>query len=91
MWRERVSGLTKSAVFKSPADESILEEVETVLKVNLPEELHDLLSESNGIEGEYGLSLIWNCERIIADNLRFRNHADFPDLYMSFEQLLFFC
>lgn len=67
-----------------------LEEIELGLKINLPEELRSLLLESDGIEGEFGLGLIWNCRRIIEDNLKFRNSSDFLDLYMPFEPLLFF-
>jgi hypothetical protein len=90
MWRERVQALTKAAVFKKSADSITLKSVEERLGIGLPDELRRLFSESDGINGEYGLGLIWNCERIVTDNLNFRNNPDFIDLYMPFDCLLFF-
>lgn len=46
--------------------------------------------ESDGIEGEYDLGLIWLLDRIVEDNLFFRGHTDFKELYMPFDCLLFF-
>ncbi len=46
--------------------------------------------ESDGIEGEYGPGLIWLLDRIVEDNLCFRGHTDFNELYMPFDCLLFF-
>ena len=56
----------------------------------LPDDLRALLSETNGIEGEYGLALLWPTERIATDNVQFRTNADFADLYMPFDGLVFF-
>ena len=55
MWRERIQALTKFAVFKTPADRNTIENVEGTLKINIPIELRGLLSESNGVEGEWPL------------------------------------
>jgi hypothetical protein len=85
MWRERVRALTKAAFFKNPASTGILKDAEESLKMFFPAELRDLLLESDGIEGEYGLGLIWNCKRIVADNVQFRTNLDFPNLYMPFD------
>lgn len=49
-----------------------------------------LLSEADGVLGEYGLGLVWPLARIVEDNLRFRHSDTFAGLYMSFEPLLFF-
>lgn len=49
-----------------------------------------LLHETNGVEGEYGLGLVWPVERIVEDNLDFRKNEGFRDLYMPFGHLLFF-
>jgi hypothetical protein len=38
----------------------------------------------------YGLGLIWPVERIVEDNLSFRSNAEFKELYMPFDHLLFF-
>lgn len=49
-----------------------------------------LLLETNGVTCNRGLNIIWPIERIVSDNLTFRTNKDFSDLYMSFDQLLFF-
>ena len=90
MWREKIQKLSKAAVFKNSASESILTNLESKLNTSLPDELRELLLESDGVNGEYGLGLIWNSERIVSDNLNFRTNADFADLYMPFNCLLFF-
>jgi hypothetical protein len=40
--------------------------------------------------GEYELALVWPVERIVEDNLHFRSNAQFAELYMPFDSLLFF-
>ena len=58
--------------------------------VSFPDELISILHESNGVEGEFGLGLIWNVEKIRKDNLLFRQFSDYKDIYMPFDHLLFF-
>jgi hypothetical protein len=58
--------------------------------VEFPAQLASLLKESNGVQGEYGLGLLWSVERIEEDNLKFRTFPDFRKLYMPFNALLFF-
>lgn len=90
MWRTKIQALTKSATFKNSASDLAIENLEKALSVALPSELRDLLCESDGVEGEYGLGLVWNCERILKDNLEFRSSSSFVELYMPFQPLLFF-
>jgi cell wall assembly regulator SMI1 len=90
MWRARILGWTDQATFNDPASDGAIRACEVALGQTLPRELADLLRESNGVEGEYGLGLIWPIERIRDDNLRFRTSAEFAALYMPFEPLLFF-
>lgn len=78
------------AHFREPATEKALESTEASLGHRLPEELRGLLAETNGIEGEYGLGLLWTTERIVADNADFRASAEFANLYMPFGGLVFF-
>ena len=66
-----------------------MKSVETSLGVVLPDELKALLQESNGMEGPYGLGLIWSAEQIAKDNLNFRQFPGFKELYMPFDHLLF--
>lgn len=90
MWKELVSGLSDEYEFQKPADEKEIINAEEQLGVGLPHELKELLKESNGIFGEYHISLIWDIKRIVQDNLSFRNSSDFKELYMPFDCLLFF-
>jgi hypothetical protein len=89
-WREFIQSLTSDFIFHSPAILDEVEKVESSLGVLFPNELKSLLQESDGIEGSYGLGLIWNVERIKKDNLNFRQFPDFKELYMPFDHLLFF-
>ena len=89
MWRELAQRTLKAAVTDgvSPPD---LEMAEIGLGAALPPALRDLLTETNGVTGEYGLNLIWPLERIVADNLAFRANDQFRRLYMPFDPFLFF-
>jgi hypothetical protein len=90
MWRERILGWAVDATFNDGASQAAIGACETALGQTLPRELADLLRESDGVEGEYGLGLIWPVERIKKDNLEFRANVTFATLYMPFEPLLFF-
>jgi hypothetical protein len=90
MWRETALKFTKAAVFKKPVDLITLQDIEHRLRISLPAELRGLLLESDGMDGEYGLGSIWDSDRLVSDNLSFRNNSDFVDLYMPFDCLLFF-
>lgn len=60
----------------------------------LPPELEELYSQTNGvIEINNGAKIgefIWPVESVIERNTSFRNNEDFKELYMAFDQLLFF-
>lgn len=90
MWLERIVGWTGGATFHEPAAEAAIHACEAALDQTLPRDLVDLLRESNGVDGRYGLGLVWSVERIQADNLLFRTDGAFARLYMPFEPLLFF-
>lgn len=68
----------------------MLDEAEIALRHPLPNDLRELLGESNGIEGEYGLGLLWSIERIVRDNHEFRTGGNLRELYMPFDGILFF-
>lgn len=90
MWRGILEKLSADLTFQPPASDSEIARITHDLGVQLPDELRETLSESNGVVGEYGLGLLWDGTRICEDNLRFRNSSDFPNLYMPFDNLLFF-
>ncbi len=76
--------------FADAVDQSDLDAAAAALGAPLPADLVGLLSETNGVSGEFGLGLVWPLARIVEDNLLFRHTDKFVGLYMSFEPLLFF-
>ena len=78
-----------------PATDSQLKDLQEHFQLNeLPGELLELYKQTDGIEeyldnNKIG-ELIWPIKRVIETNKDFRSHPHFKDLYMSFEQLLFF-
>jgi hypothetical protein len=90
VWAEMIGGLAGVARFHEAATEAAIRACERALGHQLPDQLVALLRESNGVDGEYGLGLVWPAERIAEDNLMFRSNPDFADVYMPFDPLLFF-
>ena len=90
MWRKLIAGCFSSAGFSTGCSDDALDAVERALGVGLPSDLRAALGESDGVSGEHELALLWPLARIREDNLLFRSNADFQDLYMPFEHLLFF-
>lgn len=90
MWRELITTHTSDATFAAPSTSSEVTSAGEILGVPFPDSLRSALCEANGIEGEYGLGLLWPVSRIIADNQSFRGNPDFRHLYMPFDNLLFF-
>jgi len=90
MYRELITAQTGDATFFEPAAQPTLDAAAESLGIALPTSLTNALRESNGIHGEYELGLLWSIDRIVDDNLAFRNNEDFRDLYMPFDCLLFF-
>lgn len=66
-----------------------LDEAERQLGVALPNDLREVLGETNGVEGEYELGLLWPLQRIVEDTYRFRSNEEFKRSYMPFDHLLF--
>lgn len=78
------------AHLRASATQQGLRAAQETLGHGLPDDLRALLLESDGIEGEYGLGLLWPADRIAKDNAQIRTNADFADLYMPFDGLVFF-
>jgi cell wall assembly regulator SMI1 len=89
MFTERIAEWGE-ATFREPAGSGLIRTVEQELGHGLPGELRELLAETNGIEGEYGLGLLWRAERIAQDNAHFRTNEELRDLYMPFDGIVFF-
>ena len=82
--------MSSDLTFKAPATDAEIDQINVELGIQPPDELRSLLAESNGVDGEYGLGLLWDVDRIIEENRRFRTTSDFEELYMPFDCLLFF-
>ena len=90
MWKEFIGNLLEESEFVSAVQEEEIHQAEHDLDIRFPNELRELLMETNGALGRYKMDLVWSLDRIRKDNLLFRNHQDFKDLYMPFDCLLFF-
>lgn len=90
MWRELIAQLEPQANFAPGATAERLSQLELVLGVSLPIDLRSLLSESDGVEGQYGLHLVWSTDEIQELNLQRRNDPGFRSTYMPLDSLLFF-
>jgi len=98
-WEEYIKKLdladiTSSFNFKLPASDSLLNDLHVQFGLQeLPNELEELYRQTNGIDELLGVrkigELIWSINRVIETNKEYRNHPDFKELYMSFDQLLF--
>ena len=90
MWRDTIAGLDSAATLADPVTEEDLRRADERLGQPLPAARRSLLLETDGVTDKYGVGLIWELDRIVADNLTFRRHPDFARLYMPFDPLLFF-
>lgn len=89
MWSELIGRLYADAQFATPASHEEIDQIEQRLGQKVPPDLRELLRETNGVQGDYGSGLVWSVQQIIETNEEFRRSADFAQLYMSFDQLMF--
>lgn len=90
MWKKYIRKVAEGYDYREPATKSEISQLQEQLQIGLPNDLVALLGETNGVFDEFGCPLIWSTDQIVKDNLHFRNFADFKDLYMPFDHLLFF-
>ncbi|SOE13193.1 SMI1-KNR4 cell-wall [Streptomyces sp. 2323.1] len=90
MWREMVAGFGGQVDFHDPADGQILDQIEQRLGQSLPDPLKQLLLETDGLDDEFGTEVVWSAQRILDDNEQFRTESSFRDLYMPFDDVMFF-
>ena len=90
MWKEYIQSATTGYHFTKPAIKSDISQIKEQLHVDLPTDLLELLSETNGVFDEFNCPLVWSTNQIIKDNLFFRTFNDYKDIYMPFDHLLFF-
>lgn len=89
-WKAFIASLESNATFRPATSAEELQRVETTLRVGLPHELRSLLEQTDGVDDAYDLALVWPCSRILEDNMKFRTHPGFREIYMPFDPLLFF-
>ncbi|MEU6715960.1 SMI1/KNR4 family protein [Nonomuraea sp. NPDC046802] len=89
MWRQKIGRLYDDAEFAAPASDEAIDQIERLLGQRVPDELRELLRQTNGVRAEYESGLVWSVQEIIQENTEFRQSADFAELYMSFDQLMF--
>ncbi len=77
IWREQITGLADAASFSDGVTDDEITLAEQALGGQLPRPLVELLHETDGVTGEYGLALIWPLARIVEDNLLFRTNPEF--------------
>ncbi|MBV7562190.1 SMI1/KNR4 family protein [Pseudomonas sp. sia0905] len=90
MWQEFFEKHSGAITTRTGASEVDIQAAERALGVKFPSDLQNFLLVSDGLEGEYGLDLVWSLNRIVSDNLNFRGNNEFKELYMPFNCLLFF-
>ncbi|MEU0947440.1 SMI1/KNR4 family protein [Streptomyces canus] len=89
MWREVALGFVNVELHDPAAEEALLL-IEERLGQAIPPPLRSLLAETDGINAEYGVEVVWSAERILSENTSLRNDEQFRKLYMPFDPLLFF-
>lgn len=93
-WREFVKRICTTCEFYPVVAIATIEEIESTLKLTLPDSLRQLLMETNGLYDNYSQHrFIWNAEDIRAINQEMRSNTSrlvVADDYMTFESLLFF-
>ncbi|SEG81253.1 SMI1 / KNR4 family (SUKH-1) [Thermomonospora echinospora] len=90
MWRELIERHTSQARFASPATKQALYRAEETLGHLLPDDLAELLGETDGVVDGNGYNLVFSAEQLVQGNVEMRTYPALKRLYMSFDQLLFF-
>ncbi|MFC0213752.1 SMI1/KNR4 family protein [Paenibacillus chartarius] len=89
MWVEFFKGVSEDCTFHNPASLNEIAKVEEQLSAVLPQQLKEILLETNGLKGCYDLGLIWSIDEIMNENMRYRDDY-FKEHYMPFDNLIFF-
>jgi hypothetical protein len=90
VWNELLAAIPRLTITRQPVSADAIDDAARRLGQPLPLELTAILQEVGGVEGDYGLELIWPIDRVVTENLALREDADLARLYMPFDSLLFF-
>jgi len=88
-WRSLIASLAADAEFAAGASAAQIAATEEGIGVSLPGDLRSLLLESDGVQADFGVDVIWSCAELAKQNIEFRSFEDFRELYMPFDNLLF--
>jgi hypothetical protein len=88
--KEEIESRADDAEFSTGADEKRLAAAEANLEVGIPQALREFLKDADGAVCDHGTDVVWSVAKIESENLAFRSNADFEELYMPFDSLLFF-
>lgn len=90
-WRERIGGIHRSAQLHEPTTEDQLDLAEQALRQVLPEDLKDLLLQTNGLSDKKSrLDVVWPLDRIQNENQSLRTSLEYMAQSMPLDALLFF-
>ncbi|WP_306335028.1 SMI1/KNR4 family protein [Streptomyces sp. KL118A] len=89
MWREFAAEFSDVRLSEGVGGTGI-RAIESGLGQSIPPALSSLLLETDGIEGEYGIEVVWTAEKILSQNAELRSDGHYRTLYMPFDSLLFF-
>jgi hypothetical protein len=88
MWRELAE--ERGLSMAPPATPADIASAEAVVGCAFPAPLRELLQVTDGLRDEYGGEVVFGVQEIARHNHEMRTFADFPELYMPFDCLLFF-
>ncbi len=90
-WTDFIRDIAEGWVLSPPDFTSeLLTEIEAKLGIKLPLELKRLYVETNGIQDTTLCSIVVPAKELISKNFVMRSEESFKDLYMPFDNLLFF-
>lgn len=90
MWRDLLCELDPTCELAAGATTEQITDLERTLGVELPDELHTLLEETNGAFREDGQHLIWSTDEMVEWNQQLWTHPGYRETYMPLDCLLFF-
>ena len=89
-WKSIIIANDSSAQFSPALNEAEIVDAEKALAVDFPSDLRDFFLQSDGVTADYGSGVVWMLSDVVSRNLEFRGEAEFHELYMPFDHLLFF-
>lgn len=83
MWKELIGGLYDDAEFAPPASDEEIDQIERRLGQTVPDDLRELLRQTDGVRADYGSGLVWSVREIVEENVRFRQDTGFAGRWVA--------